>query len=187
MFLFTTSVYCIDRAMLDPQKIPLLRVKQAYGLNDHEAQSLLHELSSTGVFPYDLWREAYSSYWKSQAVECSRLYKVENPPFPEACQGTGKYFSTETYATWMVNFFFEMARRISAKNLEDGFDYIVESTYDSKNAVSEADRESLFYHLAKAEKNIANVARVEGVKVIDMRTFLPGFAVEDISRHRCSR
>ena len=73
----------------------------------------------------------------------------------------------------MVNFFFEMARRISAKNLEDGFDYIVESTYDSKNAVSEADRESLFYHLAQAEKNIANVARVEGVKVIDMKLFSP--------------
>ena len=171
--MFTISLYCIDRGMVDPQKIPLFRVKQAYGLNEHEAQSLLHELSPTDVFPYDLWREAYSAYWKYPAAECSRLYKVENPPFPEVHQITEKYFPTETYATWMMNFFFEMARRISVKHLKDGFDYIVASTYDTQDAVSEADREYLFYHLAQAEKSIANVTRVEGVKAIDVKLSSP--------------
>lgn len=159
--------------MLDPQKIPLYRVKQAYSLNEHEAQSLLHELSPDGVYPYELWQKAYSSYWKHPAAECSRLYKVENPPFPETHQSTEKYFPTETYAKWIVDFFFEMARRISVKYLENGFDYIIESTYDSKSAASESDRQYLFYPLALAEKNIANVARTEGVKDINVRLSNP--------------
>jgi hypothetical protein len=159
--------------MLDPQKIPLSRVKEAYRLNEHEAQSLLHELSPEGVFPYELWQKAYASYWKSPAAECSRLYKVENPPFPETNQQPTKYCPTETYAKWMVDFFFEMARRISVSDLESGFNYIVESTYDSQAAVSESDREFLFYPLKLAEKNIANVARVEGVKNIDVRLSSP--------------
>ena len=159
--------------MFDPQKIPVFRVKEAYGLNVHEAQELLNELSPDNVFPYELWQKAYSSYWKDPAAECSRLYKVENPPFPETHQLPEKYFPTETYATWMVDFFFEMARRIFAEDLESGFDYIVETTYDSKSAVSDSDRTYLFYHLQLVEKNIANITRVEGVKNIDVKLFAP--------------
>ena len=159
--------------MLDPQKIPLFRVKQAYELNEYEAQELLNELSPDSVFPYELWQKAYSSYWKNPAAECSRLYKVENPPFPETRQLPEKYFPTETYATWMVDFFFEMARRISAKDLESGFDYIVETTYGSKSAVSDSERMYLFYHLQLVEKNIASITRVEGVKNIDLRLSSP--------------
>ena len=159
--------------MLDPQKIPLFRVKEAYRLNEHEAQSLLHELSPEGVFPYELWQKAYASYWKYPAAECSRLYKVENPPFPETHQQPIKHCPADTYAKWMVDFFFEMARRIPVVELENGFDYIIESTYESLSAVSDSEREFLFYPLRLAEKNIANVARVEGVKNIDVRLSAP--------------
>ena len=138
--------------MLDSQKIPLSRVKEAYCLNEHEAQSLLDELSPEGVFPYELWQKAYVSYWKYPAAECSRLYKVENPPFPEAHPQPIKCFPTDTYAKWMVDFFFELARRISVKELEAGFNYIVESTYDNNHTVSESERMYLFYPLTLAEK-----------------------------------
>ena len=156
--------------MFDPQKIPLFRVKEAYGLNSHEPQELLNELSPDNVFPYELWQKAYSSYWKSPAAECSRLYKVDNPPFPETHQLPEKYFPTETYAKWMVDFFFDMARRISAEDLEKGFDYIVETTYDDKLAVSESDRDYIFYPLKLMDKNIATITRLEGVKNIDIYT-----------------
>lgn len=159
--------------MFEPQKIPLFRVKQAYGLGEYEPQELLDYLSPDGVFPYELWQKAYSSYWKYPATECSRLYKVENPPFPETHQIPEKHFPTETYAKWIVDFFYEMARRISFKDLESGFDYIVETTYDSKSAVNDSDRTFLFYHLELVEKNIASIARVEGVKNIDLKLSAP--------------
>ena len=159
--------------MFEPQKIPLFRVKQAYGLGEYEPQELLDYLSPDGVFPYELWQKAYSSYWKYPAAECSRLYKVENPPFPETHQIPEKYFPTETYAKWIVDFFYEMARRISFKDLESGFDYIVETTYDSKSAVNDSDRTFLFYHLELVEKNIASITRVEGVKNIDLKLSAP--------------
>ena len=159
--------------MFEPQKIPLFRVKEAYGLNSHEPQELLNELSPDNVFPYELWQKAYSSYWKSPAAECSKLYKVDNPPFPETHQLPEKYFPTETYAKWMVDFFFDMARRISVTDLESGFDYIVETTYDSKSAVSDSDRTFLFYHLQLVDKNIATITRVEGVKDINLNLSSP--------------
>lgn len=164
---------CTHKSMFDPQKIPLFRVKQAYGLDDYEPQELLDHLSPDSVFPYELWQKAYSSYWKYSAAECSRLYKVENPPFPETHQMPEKHFPTDTYATWIVDFFYEMARRISVKDLENGFDYIVETTYGSKSAVNDSDRTFLFYHLQLVENNIASVTRVEGVKNIDLKLSAP--------------
>lgn len=164
--------------MFDPQKIPLFRVKQAYGLNDYEPQELLDYLSPDGVFPYELWQTAYSSYWKYPAAECSRLYKVENPPFPETHQIPEKYFPTETYAKWIVDFFFDMARRISAEDLEKGFDYIVETTYDNKSTVSDSKRMYLFYHLQLVEKNIASITRAEGVKNINLKLSAPGVLLD---------
>jgi hypothetical protein len=163
-------VYCTHKPMLDPQKIFMSRVKQAYGLNEHEAQSLLHELSPDGVFPY-VWQKAYSIYWKYPAAEIARLYKVENPSFPETHSQPIKHCPADVYAKWIADFFFELARRIYAKELENGFDYIVESTYDDKSAASESEREYLFYPLMLAEKNIANIARVEGLKEIDAKLF----------------
>ena len=170
--------YCIDEAMLDPQKIPLYRVKQAYCLNELEAQGLLHELSLDRVFPYELWQKAYITFWKYPAAECSRLYEVENPPFPETHFQSQKYFPTETHAKGIVDFFFEMARRISVKDLENGFDYIVESTYDNKLAVNEYDRRFLFYHLAQVEKNIATASRTKGVKDISEQLSAPNVLFE---------
>lgn len=164
--------------MFAPQKIPLFRVKEAYGLNAHEPQELLNELSPDNVFPYEVWQKAYSSYWKSPAAECSRLFKVENPPFPETHQLPEKYFPTETYAIWMVDFFFEMARRISVTDLENGFDYIVETTYDSKAGISDSDRTFLFYHFQLVEKNLATVTRVDGTKDINLKLSAPQVLVK---------
>ncbi len=159
--------------MLDPQKIVLLRVKQAYALNTPEAEGLLSALSPDGIFPYAVWEAAYSAYWKSPATECSRLYKFDNPPFPEIGQLPEKYFPTETYAQWMVDFFYELARRISVTDLENGFDYIVEATYDDKLAVNEADRDFLFYHIKKAGNNTADAARTRGLREINVKLSAP--------------
>lgn len=149
------------------------RVKLAYRLNEHEAQGLLNELSPDGVFPYEIWQKAYSTYWKYPAAEISKLYKVGNPPFPETHAQSIKHCPTDVYAKWMVDFFFEMARRIHHKDLQKGFDYIVEMTYDDKFAVSETDRGFLFYHMGVVDKNIATVARTEGLKDINPKLSSP--------------
>ncbi len=130
-------------------------------------------LSPDGIFPYAVWEAAYSAYWKSPAAECSRLYKFDNPPFPEIGQLPEKYFPTETYAQWMVDFFYELARRISVTDLENGFDYIVEATYDDKLSVSEADRDFLFYHIKKSGNNIANATRTRGLREINVKLSAP--------------
>lgn len=133
----------------------------------------MHVLSPDGVFPYEIWQKAYSDFWKSPAIECARLYKVDNPPFPETDQLPEKFFPTDIYAKWIVDFFFEMARRIPVRALEAGFNYIVVSTYDDKSAVSDADREYLFYHLTLIEKSIANAARTKGIKDINIKLSSP--------------
>jgi hypothetical protein len=136
-------------------------------------EGLLHALSPDGVFPYALWEKAYAAYWKSPAAECSRLYKFDNSPFPEAGQLQEKYFPIDVFAQWMIDFFYELARRISVMDLENGFDYIVESTYDDKLAVNETDRDFIFYHIKKAGSNIANAARTKGLREINVNLSAP--------------
>jgi hypothetical protein len=161
--------------MLDPQKIFMSRIKQAYCLNEHEAQSLLHELSPDKVYPFELWQKAYSSFWKYPAAESAKLYEIENPCFPEICQVTDKYFPTETYSTWITNLFSRLAAIIHVEELEKGYDYIVETVYDTTENSFAKSKADLFYILERAEKNIANYTRVKGPKDISLSKSYYGF------------
>lgn len=104
--------------MTEPQKISLYRVKQAYDLNEHEAQALLNALSPHGIFPCAVWHEAYSLFWEKPAAECTVQCGAENPPFPEYAPASTPLFPVDSYATLMTDFFFEMARRVPVKELE---------------------------------------------------------------------
>ena len=130
--------------MAEPQKISLYRVRQAYDLNEHEAQALLNALSPHAIFPCAVWHEAYSLFWEKPAAECTIQCGAENPPFPEYVPVSTTLFPVDSYATLMTDFFFEMARRVPIKVLEKGFDYILEASYDNKSYLSDNKREYIF-------------------------------------------
>ncbi len=135
---FTASSSChlsvfhyIYKDMTEPQKISLYRVKQAYDLNEHEAQALLNALSPHGIFPCAVWHEAYSLFWEKPAAECTVQCGAGESPFPEYAPASTPLFPVDSYATLMTDFFFEMARRVPVKELEKGFDYILEASYNN--------------------------------------------------------
>ena len=118
-----------------------------------------------------LWQKAYSTFWRSSADEISRLYKVENPPFPDTGTLPDKYFPQDTYATWIVQFFIKLSAMVNVSALEKGLDYVIEATYDEDAFTFKQQKEDLFYILYLVEKNIANRARTSGVR--DNSTALP--------------
>ena len=177
---FTASSSChlsvfhyIHKDMTKPQKISLYRVKQAYDLNEHEAQALLNALSPHGVFPCAVWREAYSLFWEEPAAECAVQCGAENPPFPECVPASTAIFPVDSYATLMTDFFFEMARRVPVKELEKGFDYILEASYDNKSYLSDSEREYIFYSLIQAERRIVDYRRAKRIKDISIQLSAP--------------
>lgn len=159
--------------MPEPQKVSLYRVRQAYDLNDYETQALLNALSPQGVFPYAVWREAYSLFWEDPAAECTAQCRAENPPFPECAPAFAKDFPADNYATLMTDFFFEMARRVPVKELEKGFDYILEASYDNKSYLPDFEREYIFYSLVQAERKIFDYRRTKRIKNISPRLSAP--------------
>lgn len=159
--------------MAEPQKISLYRVRQAYDLNEHEAQALLNALSPHGVFPCAVWREAYSLFWEKPAAECAVQCGAENPPFPEYVPASTTLFPVDSYATLMTDFFFEMARRVPVKELEKGFDYILEASYDNKSYLSDCEREYIFYSLIQAERRIVDYRRTKRIKNISIQLSAP--------------
>lgn len=159
--------------MAEPQKISLYRVRQAYDLNEHEAQALLNALSPHGIFPCAVWHEAYSLFWEKPAAECTVQCGAENPPFPEYAPASTPLFPVDSYATLMTDFFFEMARRVPVKELEKGFDYILEASYNDKSYLSDNEREYIFYSLIQAERRIVDYRRTKRVKDISIQLSAP--------------
>lgn len=159
--------------MAEPQKISLYRVRQAYNLNDHEAQALLNALSPHDIFPFAVWREAHSLFWEKPAAECAAQCGAENPPFPEYIPTSTTFFPVDNHATVMTDFFFEMARRVPVKELEKGFDYILEASYDNKSYLSDVEREYIFYSLVQAERKIVDYRRIKRIKDISIQLSAP--------------
>jgi hypothetical protein len=158
-------------SMLDQECITIGKLKQAYKLNTQDVDSLLSALSPDSVSPYVLWYKAYSAFWRDSANEISRLYEVENPPFPDAGTLPDGYFPQDTYAAWIVQFFVVLAAMVKVDVLEKGLDYVIEATYDGDAFAFKQPKEDLFYILYLSEKNIANMARTKGVR--DNRLALP--------------
>jgi len=161
--------------MLDPQRIPIGKLKQAYELNPQEAEAVLRELSPSGVFPYAVWQKAHSQFWKGHAHDNVRLYKLERPPqFPEAGEIPEKYFPTEVYTKWLVDFLVEMSRLICTSEFEKGFDYVIGETYDGDMFPFKEEKERLFSALNLERKAIHIRARTT-IRESDFSTALPHF------------
>lgn len=139
--------------MLDPQKIPLARVKEAFALTVKEAESLVHALWPHHVLPWELWREAYARFWRSTAIDNAEVFGTNNPPFPEMT-GIWADAPAQAWGEKMHVFLGEMVFALPATSLQSGLEYIIEETYGDSSTVFLAEREVLYKNLKEAEKDV---------------------------------
>ena len=139
--------------MLDPQKISLFRVRQAYRLNSHEGEMLLHALSPANVFPFAFWQKAYATFWKGPSIDNARLYHVETPRFPTESELPENYFPVQTYATWITTFIVELAGLIPCADFFTGLDFVIQNTIEEENFEFKPQKENMETFLRIDEKH----------------------------------
>ena len=139
--------------MLDPQKIPLARVKEAFALTVKEAENLVDALWPHHVLPWQLWREAYTKFWHGIAFDNAEVFGTNNPPFPEMT-GIWADAPAQAWGSKMYGFFSEMVYALPARSLQRGLEYVLEETYGDSSTVFLAEREILFKSLEEAEKDM---------------------------------
>jgi hypothetical protein len=137
--------------MLDSQKIILAYVKKAFDLTASNTTGLIHALWPQNVFPWEVWRMAYNTYWRSVAASNKELFNFNNPPFPEM-KGVWADASWDDWGSKMYGFFGELAYALPSTALREGLDYIIEATYEDGSTIFPSERELLFAALTEAEK-----------------------------------
>jgi len=154
------SAYCpyvpfvvLIKSMLDPQKISLFRVRQAYRLNSHESEMLLHALSPGNVFPFAFWQKAYTTFWKGPSIDNARLYHCETPQFPTEGELPENHFPVQTYATWITTFIVELAGLIPCADFFKGLDFVIENTIEEENFEFKPHKENMEALLRIDEKH----------------------------------
>lgn len=134
--------------MLDTQKTAIFKIKEAFRLNGQEADELLNSIYPDGVYPFEIWHKAYEPLGMSvfhrnmrqgQEVYCNYILP-ENLP---------KYCPTRVYAIEIVASVIEPARLTKVSNLERGYDYVIQATYDDSTFPYAEEKSTLFHFLRK--------------------------------------
>ena len=139
------------KTMLDPQKISMGRVCQAFGLSRNEVEKTIQVLWPDAVFPVELWSKVHEAYWRAFADSNQAVYKIESPTLPPV-DTNNKFFLTHLYSMDVVTFFRKLSLNIQAKTLQEGLKNILEETYDNIDVVYPDEREYLFSTLSRLEK-----------------------------------
>jgi hypothetical protein len=134
--------------MLYLERISIGRVKQAYGLNENEAENAIQSLWPDNVFPVELWRRTHEIYWRSFADSNQAVYKIEIPALPEV-DTTKKFFHTYLCSVDVMTFFRKLSLNIQANILREGLKYILEESYEDIDSVFPEERQLLFSTLAR--------------------------------------
>jgi hypothetical protein len=167
--------------MLSQDHAPIGKLKQAFGLNTHDVQSLLSMLLPDGVFPANLWKKAYSSFWFGKIQDYRVLYKLDSFPypypvilnclsFPNVIAPKDEYYYITKSMEMMHVLFVEICSFLSSDKVKIGLDYIIEESYDlniSKNVFYKECQE-LFEKLTIEDKNFA----VRFASCIDAKQFI---------------
>ena len=134
--------------MLDPKKIPLARVKEAFKLNNNDVDGLIAQIWPENVFAWELWGKAYHQYWRDAASNL-QFFNIKKPPYPEMDGRWADHLNA--WSDKMYGFFTELGFALPVSSLRKGLDYILEETYSDSSSVFVAERESLYAKLAEAE------------------------------------
>ena len=134
--------------MLDLQKIPLARVKEAFKLNNNDVDGLIEQIWPKNILAWMLWDKAYRKYWRSTASNLD-FFKIKNPPYPVMDERWADHLSA--WSDKMYGFVTELGFALPVSSLQRGLDYILEETYSDGSSVFVAEREYLYTKLAEAE------------------------------------
>jgi hypothetical protein len=153
----TFFVSCrIMLSMLNPERISIGRLKQAYELSTLEVDELLAALWPNGVFPYDLWEKAYISYWKDAALHNAAFHLAGAAPvLPEIDQKLAEIYATtplNPYRTLIAKFFESLSVKLFVSDLKKGLRYITEETFGDGVSEFKENIDYIFDRLADAEK-----------------------------------
>jgi len=138
--------------MLAQDRIPIAKLKQAFGLNEQDAETIISALWPNGVFPYALWEEAYKLHWEAAVSHNRMLYKALKPfSLPEF--DPLKYHAPplHIYCDRIVKIFLDIATKIFVTALKEGFHHIIASTYEENDKYFHDDMEYLFNGLSRIE------------------------------------
>lgn len=137
-------------SMLDQQKISMGRVRQAYGLNNNEVESVIQALWPQSVFPVELWRRTHEAYWQAFADSNQSVYGIESPALPEV-DTTKNFFHTYLCSVDIMTFFRKLSLNIKSNILREGLKYILEECYENIDTIFPEEREFLFNTLSRLE------------------------------------
>ena len=127
-------------------------VKRAYGLNDHDTESLMKALWPHGLFPLELWQKVYEKFWRGFADRNEALYRIKAPVFPESAPEKEEYFFSHVYAHDMTLLFSHLAIKIHANAIRLGLKDLLEVAYEDVSDVLVQERiDYLLHKLTKIE------------------------------------
>lgn len=136
--------------MLDQQKISVGRVRQAYRLTTNEVERLIQALWPDAVFPVDLWRRTYETFWRAFTDANQAVYKVDSPTLPQV-NLSFKRLQTDLFAHDIMDFFRRLSLNIHVSALKQGLTYILEESYEDTDSIFPEEREFLFNSLNRLE------------------------------------
>ncbi|WP_156907874.1 hypothetical protein [Desulfovibrio cuneatus] len=136
--------------MLDQQKIPMGRVRQAYGLSVNEVESVIHALWPHAVFPVELWRRTHEQYWRGFADSNQAVYQIDSPALPEV-DTAKQFFHVHLCALDVMEFFRKLSLNIQSGPLQQGLQYILDESYEDNATLFQEEREFLFKTLVRLE------------------------------------
>ena len=136
--------------MLDPKKIPLARVKEAFKLNNNDVDGLIAQIWPENVSAWELWEKAYHKFWRGAASNL-QFFNIKNPPYPEIAGRWADHLNA--WSDKMYGFVTELGFALPVSSLRRGLDYVLEETYSDSSNVFTAERETLYTKLAEAEND----------------------------------
>ena len=138
--------------MLDPERIPLNKLKQAFDLNEQDVETLISALWPNEIFPYALWEMAYRPRWRDAAFNNSLYYKArEISSFPEFDPLEHEMPLLFINRDRIVSFFHELAAVIFVTDLREGFNRIINWTYEKNDNNFKDDIDYFFNGLSHIE------------------------------------
>jgi hypothetical protein len=141
--------------MLDPERIPIGKLKQAFDLNRQDVETIISALWPNEVFPYALWEMAYRPRWKGAASHNTIFYKAKAlSAFPEFDPLEHQLPLLHIYCDRIVYFFRELTTVIFVTDLMDGLNRIIELTYENNDNSLDSEIEYLFSGLSHIESEL---------------------------------
>lgn len=137
--------------MLDPQKIPLGRVRQAYRLTSTEVETIIQALWPHAVFPVELWHRTHETYWRDFSASNQSVYNIEIP-IPPQPRLSDKLLHTYLLGCDIMVFFRELSMTLPVNPLYQGLKYILEETYEEIDTIFPEERQVLFDSLRRLDR-----------------------------------